>query len=400
MDRIKNNYNHTLNACYLGYITQAIINNFAPLLFLTFQKSYGISLSKISLLVTLNFGIQLIVDFFAAKFVDKIGYRICMQIAHVCAGFGLIGMAILPEFLSNQFWGLVIAIILYAIGGGLIEVLISPIVEACPTDRKEAAMSILHSFYCWGHVGVILISTLFVTLLGIHRWKLLAIIWSLIPFLNAAYFSLVPLKTLNEEENGLNIRQLFQLRHFWILVVLMMCAGASEQAVSQWASAFAESGLHISKTVGDLAGPCMFATLMGVSRILTAKFTSRFKLEHMMLLSSILCASCYLLIGISANPLMGLMGCALCGFSVGILWPGTFSLAMQKIPLGGTAMFAFFALAGDIGCATGPALVGFISDVANNNLKIGILFSIIFPICLILGLGMFTREKKGVVYEV
>lgn len=395
MDRIKNNYNHTLNACYLGYITQAIINNFAPLLFLTFQKSYGISLSKISLLVTLNFGIQLIVDFFAAKFVDKIGYRICMQIAHVCAGFGLIGMAILPEFLSNQFWGLVIAIILYAIGGGLIEVLISPIVEACPTDRKEAAMSILHSFYCWGHVGVILISTLFFTLLGIHRWKLLAIIWSLIPFLNAAYFSLVPLKTLNEEENGLNIRQLFQLRHFWILVVLMMCAGASEQAVSQWASAFAESGLHISKTVGDLAGPCMFATLMGVSRILTAKFTSRFKLEHMMLLSSILCASCYLLIGISANPLMGLMGCALCGFSVGILWPGTFSLAMQKIPLGGTAMFAFFALAGDIGCATGPALVGLVSEVSQNNIRMGILFAIIFPIFLLIGLLLLRKNKLG-----
>ena len=395
MDRIKNNYNHTLNACYLGYITQAIINNFAPLLFLTFQKSYGISLSKISLLVTLNFGIQLIVDFFAAKFVDKIGYRICMQIAHVCAGFGLIGMAILPEFLSNQFWGLVIAIILYAIGGGLIEVLISPIVEACPTDRKEAAMSILHSFYCWGHVGVILISTLFFTLIGIHRWKLLAILWSLIPFLNAAYFSLVPLKTLNEEENGLNIRQLFQLRHFWILVVLMMCAGASEQAVSQWASAFAESGLHISKTVGDLAGPCMFATLMGVSRILTAKFTSRFKLEHMMLLSSILCASCYLLIGISTNPLMGLMGCALCGFSVGILWPGTFSLAMQKIPLGGTAMFAFFALAGDIGCATGPALVGLVSEVSQNNIRMGILFAIIFPIFLLIGLLLLRKNKLG-----
>ncbi|MFQ9509785.1 MAG: MFS transporter [Lachnospiraceae bacterium] len=395
MDRIKNNYNHTLNACYLGYITQAIINNFAPLLFLTFQKSSGISLSKISLLVTLNFGIQLIVDFFAAKFVDKIGYRICKQIAHVCAGFGLIGMAILPEFLSNQFWGLVIAIILYAVGGGLIEVLISPIVEACPTDRKEAAMSILHSFYCWGHVGVILISTLFFTLIGIHRWKLLAILWSLIPFLNAAYFSLVPLKTLNEEENGLNIRQLFQLRHFWILVVLMMCAGASEQAVSQWASAFAESGLHISKTVGDLAGPCMFATLMGVSRILTAKFTSRFKLEHMMLLSSILCASCYLLIGISTNPLMGLMGCALCGFSVGILWPGTFSLAMQKIPLGGTAMFAFFALAGDIGCATGPALVGLVSEVSQNNIRMGILFAIIFPIFLLIGLLLLRKNKLG-----
>lgn len=384
--KIRHNFKHTLNACYLGYITQAIVNNFAPLLFLTFQKSYGVSLGKISLLVSLNFGIQLIVDFLSAKFVDKIGYRTCIVAAHLCAGAGLIAMAVLPQVLSNSFAGLLAAVILYAIGGGLIEVLISPIVEACPTDRKEAAMSLLHSFYCWGHMGVVILSTVFFAAAGIGNWQFLAVIWAVLPLLNAVYFMLVPIRTLTEEGSGARIRDLAGMKMFWIIVVLMICAGASEQAVSQWASAFAESALHVSKNIGDLAGPCAFALLMGIARILAAKYSDRFDLERIMFASGILCVASYLMISFSPSPVIGLLGCALCGFSVGSLWPSTFSLAVKRIPGGGTAMFALLALAGDVGCAGGPAVVGQLSALFSDNLKAGILSAIIFPVLLIAGI--------------
>lgn len=371
--QIRQNYKHTINACYIGYITQAVVNNFAPLLFLTFQRSYGISLGKISFLVTVNFGVQLLVDFLAAHFVDRIGYRISIVAAHILAAAGLIGLALFPQMMEDSYSGLMAAIILYAVGGGLLEVLVSPIVEACPTERKAAAMSLLHSFYCWGHMGVVILSTAFFYLFGTDQWRVLAVIWAAVPLANALYFFLVPIRTLAEEEEGLSIRRLSGKMVFWILMVLMICAGASEQAVSQWASAFAESGLHVSKSVGDLAGPCAFAFFMGVSRVVSAKYSDRISLERIMLGSGGLCVVSYLLIALSPWPVLSLAGCALCGFAVGALWPSTFSLAMKKIPGGGTAMFALFALAGDIGCAGGPLVVGRISGAFGDDLRIGIL---------------------------
>ena len=394
---IRENYRHTLAACYIGYITQAIVNNFAPLLFLTFQRSYGISLGKISLLVTINFGVQLMIDFLAAHFVDRIGYRVCMVTAHICAGAGLIAMAFLPPLLSDSFLGLVLAIVLYAIGGGLLEVLVSPIVEACPTERKEATMSLLHSFYCWGHMGVVILSTLFFTVFGIGNWKILAVLWAVVPLFNACYFSLVPIRKLvEEEEEGLSVRQLSGRKVFWILMILMVCAGASEQAVSQWASAFAEAGLHVSKSIGDLAGPCAFACFMGTARIVSAKYSDKFSLERIMVFSSGLCIISYLLISLSPWPVLSLFGCALCGFSVGALWPSTFSLAVKKIPGGGTAMFAFFALAGDVGCAGGPLLVGRVSGIMSDDLRAGILAALVFPVLMILGVMAVRKERTSV----
>ncbi len=393
---IRENYQHTLTACYIGYITQAIVNNFAPLLFLTFQRSYGISLGKISLLVTINFGVQLMIDFLAAHFVDRIGYRVCMVGAHICAGAGLIAMAFLPPLLSDSFLGLVLAIVLYAIGGGLLEVLVSPIVEACPTERKEATMSLLHSFYCWGHMGVVILSTLFFTAFGIGNWKILAVLWAVVPLFNACYFSLVPIRKLvEEEEEGLSVRQLSGRKVFWILMILMVCAGASEQAVSQWASAFAEAGLHVSKSIGDLAGPCAFACFMGTARIVSAKYSDKFSLERIMVFSSGLCIISYLLISLSPWPVLSLFGCALCGFSVGALWPSTFSLAVKKIPGGGTAMFAFFALAGDVGCAGGPLLVGRVSGIMSDDLRAGILAALVFPVLMILGVMAVRKERTS-----
>lgn len=392
---IKANYKLTINACFVGYIVQAIINNFLPLLFLTFQSTYGIPLTKITLLITINFGVQLLVDALAIAFVDKIGYRASMVLAHGCVTIGLICLTIFPDLFSDPFVGLLLAVSIYAIGGGLLEVLVSPVMEACPTDNKAKAMSLLHSFYCWGHVGVVLLSTLFFFLFSTSNWRILALLWALIPFLNMLAFTKVPIASLiDESENSLSLKELFSTKSFWIILLMMLCAGASEQSVSQWASTFAEDGLNISKTLGDLTGPMTFAILMGLSRLFYGKYGEKIKLEKFMNLSLLLCIASYLCIVFAPLPAISLLGCALSGLSVGILWPGTFSIAAASIRRGGTAMFALMALAGDLGCAGGPTLVGMVSDRFGGNLKIGIFAAIIFPILLILGI-MINKSLKN-----
>lgn len=392
---MRHSYQKTLTACFTAYVVQAVVNNFVPLLFLTFHHSYGIPLSKITLLVTFNFGLQLVVDLVSAGFIDKIGYRASAILAHVLAAAGLAALAVLPSLFADPFTGLMLAVLIYATGGGLLEVLISPIVEACPTDHKEKTMSLLHSFYCWGHVGVVLLSTLFFALFGIEKWRFLAAFWALIPIANALLFSKVPIASLiGEGEKGLTVKELFKHKFFWVVILLMLCAGASEQAVSQWASTFAEQGLGVSKAVGDLAGPMFFAVMMGLSRLIYGKYGEKLDLHRFMVLSVVLCVGSYLLIALSPSPVLGLIGCGLCGLSVGILWPGTFSMAAAGIRGGGTAMFAFLALAGDLGCSAGPTFVGFISSAAGDDLKTGILFGAVFPIVLLLGLFGNARGRQ------
>ena len=392
---MKDKYQNTMYACFVGYIVQAIVNNFVPLLFLTFESSYGIPLSQITMLITFHFGIQLLVDLLSAKFVDKIGYRVSIVMAHIFAALGLAGLVVLPDLLPNAFAGLLIAVVVYAIGGGLIEVLISPIMESCPSENKEKAMSLLHSFYCWGHVGVVLLSTLFFWFFGIANWKILALLWVIIPVCNGILFCKVPIAPLIEEgETGMSLRELCKNRIFWILMLMMMCAGASEQAVSQWASTFAEQGLGVSKTIGDLAGPMSFAILMGSARAFYGKFGDRIDLDKFMQASSLLCIVSYLCISLSPSPLFSLIGCSLCGLSVGIMWPGTFSKASAALRNGGTAMFALLALAGDVGCSGGPTLVGFATGLASDDLKKGILAGIIFPILLIVGIVSLKKAKR------
>jgi len=389
------NYKKTVTACFIGYVVQAIINNFVPLLFVIFQTDYQIPLSQITLLITVNFLVQLAVDLLSAGLVDKIGYRISVVTAHAFCIAGIVSLTLLPELFRNPFVGILISVMIYALGGGLIEVLISPIVEACPSDNKEKAMSLLHSFYCWGHVGVVLISTAFFALFGTANWKILALIWALVPLFNLIFFTRVPINSLtSEEERGLGIKELLKTPAFWLLSVMMLCAGASEQAVSQWASTFAEQGLGVSKTVGDIAGPMSFALLMGISRLIYGKFGEKMNLNRFMIFSVLLCIASYLVIAFVPIPVFGLIGCAICGFSVGILWPGTFSKASATIKNGGTALFAFLALAGDVGCTVGPTLAGFVSDASGNNLHIGILSAIVFPAVMLIGLLLSAKRKK------
>lgn len=387
------NYNHTIYACYIGYITQAIVNNFVPLLFLTFRKQFGLTLDRITLLTTVNFGIQLVVDLLSAKLLDRIGYRTSIMAAHVFAALGLIGLAAFPFILPDPYAGLMISVVLYAIGGGIIEVLISPIVEACPTEKKEAAMSLLHSFYCWGHLGVVIISTLFFTAAGIGKWRIMAVLWAVIPIANTFFFARVPIYQIVSDEERIPVRKLFGQKMFWILMILMICAGASEQGMSQWASAFAESALHVGKTVGDLMGPCLFATLMGTSRALYGKYSESLPLKKMMSASAILCIACYLLAVFAPHPAVGLVGCAVCGFSVGLFWPGTFSIAAGVMKAGGTALFALLALAGDVGCSGGPTVVGLVANAFGGELKAGLLAAIVFPVVMLVMLTIPHPES-------
>ena len=391
---MKMNFRHTITACFVGYIIQAIINNFAPLLFLTFQASYGIPRSRITLLITFNFVIQLAVDLAAAGLADKIGTRPLMISAHIFSAAGLALMAFLPEITGSPFAGLLIAVTLCAVGGGLLEVLVSPVVEACPTDNKERTMSLLHSFYCWGQVGVVLLSTLFFTFFGIENWRILAVIWAVVPTVNAVIFAIVPLKTLVEDGEGMKLGQLLKSGLFRILFIMMLCAGACEMAVSQWASTLAESALGVSKTVGDLAGPMMFAVLMGTARALYGKFADRISIDKAMPATAVLCAAAYLCIALVPSAVTALIGCGICGFSVGIMWPGTFSKSASALPRGGTMMFALLALAGDLGCSGGPTLAGFAADAAGGNLKAGVLCGAVFPVVMLIA-SIAAAHKKS-----
>ncbi|MBQ9097574.1 MAG: MFS transporter [Clostridia bacterium] len=394
------NYKKTLIACYLGFVTQAISSNFAPLLFLTFKSTYGISLEKIALIPFVFYITQLLVDLAATKFADKIGYRTCVVTSQVVSSVGLMLMAILPDVLPVPFIGLLISVVLYAIGSGLVEVLVSPIVEACPFENKDGMMSLLHSFFCWGSMGVVLGSTLFFAAFGLENWKILTFIWALVPLYNTFNFISCPIERLVEDGKSMGIKQLLKTPVFCLMILLMVCAGASEATMTQWTSAFAESAIGISKTIGDIAGPCLFAMFMGIARMLYGKFSEKLDLNKAMLVCAIACTICYLLASLSTLPILGLAGCALCGLAVGIMWPGTISISSQKCPRGGTAMFAFLALAGDLGAAVSPTMVGSLSEMAGGNLKIGLLVATIFPVILVCGLlilklkfGKTTREE-------
>lgn len=387
------NYQKTKLACYLGFVTQAIVANFIPLLFLTFYKSYGISYADLALIPLAFFLTQLIVDFFCAKFVDRIGYRKSIVISQIMAGTGLIMLSFVPDLCLHPFSGILFCVIIYAIGSGLIEVLCSPIIEACPFEDKAGMMSLLHSFYCWGAVGTILGSTAFFLLFGTEHWRILACLWAVIPLYNISNFAICPIEPIVNEGISMTIAQLLKTKIFWLFIVLMVCAGASELSMAQWASAFAESALGVTKTAGDLLGACGFAVFMGLSRIWYGKYGEKVNLTGFMIASGLLCLFSYLLAALAKWPVMGLIGCMLCGFSVGIMWPGSISISSARLPRGGTALFALLALAGDLGGAAGPALVGSISHLHNENIRAGILAGICFPIILVLSVVMVRKKS-------
>ena len=398
----KLSYRHTLCASYIGHVTQAIINNFTPLLFLTFSRQYHLPLYAITLLIAINFIIQLLIDIAAATFVDRIGYRKCIVLAHMLCAVGLVFLGVLPNLLSNAFLGILISLVIYALGGGLIEVIIAPIVEACPSQNPNATMSLLHFFYSFGHVAVVIASGLFFVLIGIEHWALLSILWATVPAMNTVYFLFVPIYHLPSDENGgLCIRGLLRSKIFLLFILLMFLSGASEQSMNQWASAFAESALAetslelYAKPIGDLGGPCLFALMMGISRLLYARFEKKIRLESLMVISAAVCAVCYIAAALSPFAWLKLLSCGLCGLAIGIAWPGIYVLAPKHCNSISTACFALLALGGDLGCAAGPVLVGLVSDGLGGALKLGIAAAAIFPILLLCGIIPLIIHKKA-----
>lgn len=403
---MQRSFKSTTVACYIGYFVQAIINNLSPILFIVYRSEFQISLGAIGNLIFINFLAQTAVDVLSVKIVDRIGYRKIILTSHACAFIGLVLLGILPQIMDKPFWGLVIATVISAIGSGMIEVTISPVVDSIPSDRKEADMSLLHSFYCWGQMVVVALSTLFIRLAGNHYWFVLPFLWALVPLCNLFNFSTVPFMPTLKEEEKIPLRKLLSDKPFIIAMVLMLCAGASELAMSQWSSYFAEAGLGVSKFMGDLLGPCLFAVFMGCGRLLFGIFGEKINLKKAMFFCAALCIVCYSVTAFSPSPLLSLFGCALTGFSISLFWPGTFSMFSAMYPNGGAAMFSVLAILGDIGCSVGPWLVSTVSTAAQNAnpvlsdggaLKTGLAFGNLFPILIIVSLLFLPLCRKKTV---
>ena len=408
----KISYKSTLAACCTCSVSQAVINNLSTLLFVVFNEKLGVSLAQISLLIALNFVIQIVIDLSSTFFVDRIGYRPCILVATAMSALGVICLGALPAVMDNKFTALLISTVMCGFGAGLIEVISSPIVDAIPGEEKVKFMGLLHSFYCWGHALVIILSTVFFVTVGIDNWVLLPIIWSIVPLTSFVMFTFVPICSLSEDSVKSPIRHLVKQKSFWLFLIIMLCGGACEMGMAQWASMFAEKALGVSKSVGDLLGPCAFALCMGIGRLLLSKFGDRLRLERWLLGSFSLCLICYLTTALVPSPIIGLIGCAICGFTVAMLWPGTLTIGSKRLPHSGTAMFALFALAGDVGCTAGPNVIGLISDaiVARGitldsgifagdsttiGMKVGMLCAAVFPIIAIITcLFLIKPDKK------
>lgn len=395
-------YKSTKLACYTGYIVQAVICNLAPLLFVIFSEKFQISLEKLALLITINFATQMLVDITSVKYVDIVGYRAIAVTSQGLAFIGLSSMAILPNILPNPYYGISLSIILCAIGSGLTEVIISPIVESIPGEKKTSEMALLHSFYCWGQVLTVLITTPLLLLLGDNYWYIVPALWAVIPLLNSIKFLRVPLtKTLSKEERT-PLKELFFSKQFITSIIIMICAGASELAMSQWSSYFAETGLKVSKVMGDLLGPCLFAILMGLGRTIFGFNGERVNIKIILSLCAGLCIICYIGTSLINSPIISLLLCALTGLGVSVMWPGTFSLTAKIFPKGGGSMFGVLAFAGDTGCTLGPWFVSFMTIAARTGatdgeaLKVGLGFGAIFPIIMIVSLLLLNRPNKDI----
>lgn len=396
-DKMKFTFKHTKLACYSSYMSSAVAINFPPILFIFFHKQFGLSLIDLGALISLNFGVQMITDIIGASIIDKkITCKQAAVTADALVAIGLLLLGVLPQIMSTKFLALIIATVVYSVGCGLLEVIISPIIEAIPEDGKASNMALLHSFYCWGQMVAILFSTLLLFIIGNHNWWIISILWAIVPAFASLLFSKVPVNTLPKEEKKSAI-SLFKNKIFLLFLLLMTASGAAEIAVAQWASMFVETALGVSKTTGDLLGPCMFALLMGISRVIYAKYSEKLNLSNYIAFCGILCIISYLVMVFVPDKYIALAAVGVVGFSVGIMWPGTLSLVSLKFPLGGTVMFAYLAIFGDIGCTTGPALAAAVSENAvllGSPLKAGILACVVFPATVVV-LTLLLKKMRS-----
>lgn len=399
---IARSYGLTKVACYIGYVVQAVVNNLLSLLFVIFNaQPYNISLEKLGSIIFINFAAQLFIDYISVFFTSRFGYKKCVVFAQATSVVGFVLLGFLPRVIEPYF-GILFSILFLAVGSGLIEVLISPIIEALPSDNKASNMSFLHSFYCWGQVLTVIGTTALVFALGNDKWFYIPFVWSIIPFINTLLFTRCDILELENNSAHSSALSLLKNKSVYKYMVFMFCAGASEITMVQWSSFFVEKGFGTEKWLGDLIGPCLFAVLMGIGRIGYGILGKKVSLERLLCYFSALCFVCYLVVALSNNGIICALGCAVCGLSVSVMWPGVISLSAEKFHSSGTAIFSLMAMLGDIGCAVGPWILGLIAEYAfdynlgrhlisalninstQSNMQLGFLICSIFPLIMFL----------------
>lgn len=381
-------YKSTIRACYIGNLVGALVTNLSPLLFVILMGSYNLSFEQVGRLVLINFFTQIIADLAFSKPVDTYGVRPFITLGHALVFIGFVMFAFSPRlFPHSPYTGLMLATVVFSCGGGLLELLLSAIVQAVPSDAKAAAMSLLHSFYAWGFIVVVVLTFLMLKLFGSANWPWLFLIWSLVPLFNFFNFLRVPLPPQVPDEHRTSTRVLASTPFFIFVVLGIALGGAAEVSMSQWTSAYAETTLGLSKQTGDLLGLCLFAGLLGLGRVLYGTYGKRFDIWRVMFLGSLFAAGCYLVAALSQHPIVSLVACAFCGLGVALLWPGSVTNAAHRFPFAGASMFAILAAGGDTGAAVGPWLLGLIADQIPTDfplspLRVGMVIGTLFPLAM------------------
>lgn len=398
-------------ACYATNITMSVIGNLSPLLFLTFRSLYDISYSLLGLLILINFCTQLCVDLIFSFFSHKFNIALTVKLTPVIAFVGLGFYALSPILFSqNIYLGLVLSTIVFSAASGLAEVLISPVIAALPSENPEREMSKLHSVYAWGVVFVILVGTLFLLFCGGTNWQWLAAIFMLVPMLAACLFFTAKLPVLETPERVSGALALLKNKKLWLCFFGIFLGGASECTMGQWSSSYLEQALGLEKVWGDIFGVAMFAVALGLGRTLYGKFGKN--IEKVLFLGGLGAAVCYLVAAISNIPLLGLIACALTGFCVSMLWPGSLIVASERVPQGGVFVYAMMAAGGDLGASVAPQLVGIVTDAVSQNaaaaefavelgitseqlgMKTGMLLGAVFPIIAVFVYLVLMKTKK------
>lgn len=366
---MKKEFRLTLMAARMGFFTQALVNNLAPVFFVLFRVLYGFSYLQVGILAALNFTLQLFADITSPNLISRFGYRKCAMTAQALCAVGLILMPGLCILTGGVYISFIIPVLIYSYGAGMIEVLASPIVEAIPDLPENTKMSMLHSFYSWGQMTCVALTTLALHFIGYERWFLIPVLWSAIPIFGIILFSRARLDMADMAEKESEKGGRLFCRSFVLMLIIMTCAGASEIAMSEWSSLFAEEALGVSKVAGDLFGPCMFALFMGMGRMCHAKFGERLNLSRLIKACSLLCVICYVGAALLRPAAASLIFCALTGLSVSLMWPGALSLAAARNN-GGARMYGLLAAFGDIGCIIGPVVTSSVSEFADGNERI------------------------------
>ena len=358
-------YKSTIAACYIGSFVQAIIVNTTPILFIPLREQFGLTFQQMGLLVLINFISQVGCDILFSNAIDKYGFRRFVVAAHGLAVVGLVLFAASPLLFDRPFAGFVTATIIFSGSGGLLELLLSPIVNAIPTDEKAGAMSVLHSFYSWGQAAVILLTTVLLFVFGRAWWQWIILIWTLVPLFNFFFLMRVPFAPNVPEEQRQGMDKILLKPFFIAALATILCGAAAELCISQWASAYLEEAMRLPKVVGDVGGVCLFAVMMGVGRLFYGMYGKKINVSLMMLIGTVGAAACYITVALSGTAVLSLLACGLCGLCVSLLWPGTLVVASEHYPLAGAWMFAILA-AGDIGASAGPWLMGVVAEQAHR----------------------------------